>query len=86
MKPLLLMPIAALASLAACVAPSESCSSYGFEPGTEAYANCVMQVDQANQERRQRAAASLNALNSQPFPQPRLQTRCIRNAYGYTCY
>jgi hypothetical protein len=41
------------------VGREDQCSSYGFTPGTEGYANCRMQTDQANQQRR---AAVLGAI------------------------
>ena len=79
--------------LAACSDPAETCSSYGFTPGTDAYANCQMQAQQAHSERMQRLSTGLNGMtmsgraqqgNYAP-PALRTPTRCIRYNYGFTC-
>lgn len=83
MKLLLLVPIILLV---ACADPAETCSSYGFKEGTEAYANCQLQVSQDNSARAARMATALDGMTLQDQPSPqRLSTRCIRNAYGFTC-
>jgi len=74
--------------LAACVSAEERCSSYGFKPGTQAYANCAMQVSQENSDRAQRVGQALSSmtLSGSGYQQPqRIATRCVRNYYGYTC-
>jgi hypothetical protein len=83
MKLLMLVPISLLA---ACADPAETCSSYGFQAGTEAYANCQLQVSRDNSERAARMAKALDGMTLQDQPSTqRLSTRCIRNAYGFTC-
>lgn len=59
MRFLLLLP---LGFLAACADPAETCGSYGYTPGTEAYAFCQMQVAQQNADRRQRTAVALDGM------------------------
>ena len=51
-----------LGFMAACADPAETCASYGYAPGTDAYAFCQMQVDQQNANRRQHTAAALNGM------------------------
>lgn len=51
-----------LAALAACAVPEETCEGYGFEPGTTAYAQCLMQVKAENSDSWQRVAASLDGM------------------------
>lgn len=71
-----------------------SCSGYGFKTGTDAYANCMMQIDiaeqQSDQAKRQAAADSLGRLGRSMQQQNRTVT-C--NSYGTgarssttTCY
>ena len=43
------------------------CVSYGFKPGTDAYGNCRLQLDQGRQERRTAVAA---AILSHPYVPP----------------
>jgi len=50
----------AILALSACASRMEraaaDCRGYGFQPGTEAFANCAMQVDLARGARAQRGA------------------------------
>lgn len=62
MKALLLTPVL---FLAACSDPAKTCSSYGFEPGTEAYANCQLQVSQDNSARSARMADAMRGMTLQ---------------------
>jgi hypothetical protein len=49
----------------------DKCSSYGFRPGTQGYANCMMQMDQQNSANVQRVqqcrAATGDYWNSPAF-------------------
>lgn len=60
------------------------CEAYGFQPGTDAFANCMMQIDQQN-----RASAQQFILNqSKPVPQtyqviqPRPTTNTTCTTFG----
>ncbi|MCX2898998.1 hypothetical protein [Pseudomonas mandelii] len=73
------------------------CQSYGAAPGSDAYVNCRVQLDNTNtdlqahaeREKRQRLVQMLNLQNhkyQQPVPQPYApkQTHCTSTAYGQT--
>lgn len=86
-----LLFLAPLALLAACSDPAATCSSYRFTPGTDAYANCQMQAQQAHSDRMQRLSTGLNGMTMSGQAQqrnyaPSGPTLCIRNNYGFTCY
>jgi hypothetical protein len=84
MRLILLTPIALLA---ACADPAETCSSYGFEPGSVAYANCQMQVSESNSERAYAVSDSLKGLTmsgqQNNFPSPPVTCRYFPG--GYQC-
>lgn len=82
MKPLLLAPTALLA---ACVSATESCSSYGFEPGTDAYAECMMRIEMDNADRRLAMAQHMQRASTPTFSAPRITT-CRPIAGGVQCY
>lgn len=62
-----------------------SCSNYGFKLGTDAYSNCMMQMDLAAKEedaaRRARIGASLAAMGQSM--QPRRPVTCNTFGSGY---
>lgn len=94
MRSVLFGSIALLVS--ACANPAETCSSYGFEPGTQAYAECQLRVSEDNAARSARVATAMQGMTLQGQQQMGglqpmgggLQTprRCIQNNYGFTCY
>lgn len=69
----------------------ERCAGYGFTPGTDSFATCVMQQDAA---RRQIGAAILGAALSKQQPERRLQViipgtphiSCTSRTVGNTTY
>jgi hypothetical protein len=62
--------ISAFVLLAGCASPGEreaaACHSYGFTPGTDAFANCMQQADM---QRRQMLGNYLMMRAAQPAPQ-----------------
>lgn len=77
----LLILVAAAVALTACSTTSPavrlannqaSCSAYGFQPNTEAYANCMMQLDikerQADLEHRRRIGDAISDMGDRPPP------------------
>ena len=96
------LPFVCLLLLAGCETPqsqqaradqydasvSRQCQGYGFTPGTDAFANCRMQVFERN-----RAAAMGVLMNQRPVQVPQQQpymiprpttTNCFTNSSGYT--
>ncbi len=69
------------------------CSSYGYTPGTDPFANCMMQVDQNTHQRNvetlrnlQQQNAALfqnNQQNQQVAPMPYLRAPVTTNCTGY---
>jgi hypothetical protein len=73
------------------------CSSFGFTPSTPEFAQCMLQLHQADEQRRANIAAAIigsGMLNPRPQPayqlplptpakQPR-QTNCYTDTLGYT--
>lgn len=64
----------------------QTCAGYGFQPNTDAFAQCMFELDQIRQERdenaRARRSAALLALGRtmmQPSPRP---TYCNTNTFG----
>jgi len=62
-----------LLALCGCASPERlaaaddaRCTSYGFRPGTDAYANCRMQADMQRQAQRQAAVSSLSNIQIRP--------------------
>lgn len=51
---------------------TESCEGYGFKAGTDAYANCMMQLDikerQADLEQRRRIGDAISEMGNRPYP------------------
>ncbi|WP_434627911.1 hypothetical protein [Chromobacterium sp. CV08] len=76
MKPLPLLIAAAIgaAALTACASPEEiramdqrTCTGYGFQPGTDNYANCMMkQSDKRDQESRDARARMAQPAQAAP--------------------
>jgi hypothetical protein len=63
----------------------EACTAYGFRPGTEQFAQCMMQTDHA---RMQAVAALGGALLSRPIPSnapQRLSTSCVQIGNTINC-
>jgi hypothetical protein len=61
----LLLPALAAVLLASCTDPAayaDACTSYGFEPGTEAHGMCMMDRANAQAEKNQRTAAALDGM------------------------
>jgi uncharacterized lipoprotein YajG len=61
-----LLTVAAVALLAGCAHPpqrtiAEECKTYGFTPGTEAFANCQMYVTQSRMSREGRDMTCMDA-------------------------
>jgi hypothetical protein len=82
--------LAVVLFLAACVSPEQravarqaadrdQCINYGFQEGTDAYAECRMTIDQ---QRRARKAAITGAILSRP--NPTITCNTMGNAYGGT--
>ena len=84
MRLILLAPIALLS---ACADPAETCSSYGFEPGSVAYANCRMQVSESNSQRAYAVSDAFDGLTmsgqQNNFPPPPVTCRSFPG--GYQC-
>lgn len=63
------LAVLALFALAACAPTAEdyaaTCTGYGFRPGTDAMARCVMDLDRDQQARR---SAAIRAMNATPQP------------------
>lgn len=65
--------------------PQQACASYGYAPGTAAFAQCAERADRAEAARRQQALRNANAYLTPPtfnFPQQR-QCQWIGNIW--TC-
>ncbi len=70
-----------------------TCASYGFQPGTDAFANCLMRIDQmqrgqANQAVQayiQQSQEQTNALNAQVRANRPVQTQCYRVGNSVQC-
>jgi hypothetical protein len=82
MKVLLLLAVAAV-TLGGCMTAEQrlardqqSCAGYGFRPGTEAFAQCMMNVDQG---RKNRLAAAAAANLASP-------TTCVQTGNVTNCY
>lgn len=67
-----------LALLSGCASPEQTaavdndrCASYGFTPGTDAYAQCRMQLDS---DRRTRRRAAIDSIGSTPMVAPGVST------------
>lgn len=73
------------------------CSGFGFQQGTAEFANCMMQLHQAEQQRRAAIGAAIigSGILNQPQPKPYqippmqiprqpTQTNCYTDRYGYT--
>jgi hypothetical protein len=73
--------IASSVFLSACADPVETCSGYGFKPGTNEHANCQMQVSEQNRQRAANVAAASSNMGvmNKPFPQT---TRTSCRQYG----
>lgn len=60
-----------------------TCAAYGFKPGTDTYAYCMMQLDQVHRqeskEARARFAAAMREMGRQLNPPT---VTCTSNAYG----
>lgn len=54
--------------LSACGDPQTSCSDYGFERGTAAYAICLQNEVEKNRRSAQRLACASNSLRQNPDP------------------
>ncbi|SUX30652.1 hypothetical protein [Chromobacterium vaccinii] len=75
--PLLIAAAIGAAALTACASPEEiramdqrTCSGYGFHPGTDTYANCMMkQADKRDQDMRAREEEAQRRM-AQPAGQP----------------
>lgn len=69
-----------------------SCASYGFRPGTEGYANCMMRMDMAakaeDRDRRRRIGAGLQAMGQAMQPPPRVTCNTFGSARstGYSTF
>lgn len=66
-----------------------SCAEYGFKPGTEGYANCMMSMDiaaqNADQARRDRLSRGLRVMGAvMAAPQPSPMVTCTSNRFGNT--
>jgi len=83
--------------LAGCASPAEraaqlqareqaTCERYGFQPGTDSFAQCMMQIDQANQNRRAALAAAYMQSSPlfHPAPPP-ITTTCSSMGGMTTC-
>ncbi len=74
-------------------AMQNTCASYGFQPGTDAFANCMMRIDQmqraqANQAVQayiQQSQEQTNALNAQVRANRPVQTQCYRVGNSVQC-
>jgi hypothetical protein len=74
-------------------AMQNTCASYGFQPGTDAFANCLMRIDQmqrgqANQAVQayiQQSQEQTNALNAQVRANRPVQTQCYRVGNSVQC-
>lgn len=79
--------IALSLTLAACTSSQEVCANYGFKPGTDAFANCLMQRDalamQAAQDSINSMQATTNAWTQRYQSQPRM---CAPSGAMLMCY
>ena len=74
-------------SLGACASSAEVCNRYGFEPGTNGFAQCMMQLDM-NRASAMRAISASMLQQSQPtYMAPRLPvtTNCYRTGAYVNC-
>jgi len=82
-----LNPACPITLLAACADPAETCSSYGFEPGSVAYANCQTQVSESNSQRAFAVSDAFDGLTmsgqQNNFPPPPVTCRSLPG--GYQC-
>ena len=76
---------------------ASQCQAYGFQPGTPAFGQCMLQLDLADQQRRAAIGAAIigsGMLNPRPVSPPQLpmpppikspvQTQCYTDRFGYT--
>lgn len=83
--------IALSSMLAGCVDPAEqarsdaaACEAYGFRPGTDAYANCLMTRDR---DRRNAESDALQSLSNSlgQMGQPASTSYCSGGSNSFTC-
>ena len=77
-------------TLTACIPMRDKCADYGFQFGSEGYANCRMQVDQQREENFQRTLDRLHATAAadRAAQQQHIRRMTTCNTYGNrtTCY
>lgn len=77
--------------VSACVTPEQqqqqsyqSCVGYGFEPGTDAMAQCMQTAEISRKQQQQAAYANLQAISQQYQYQPKTQNVTCSQMGRYT--
>lgn len=81
-------PIALMVLLAGCATSeqnSQTCAGYGFSPGTEPFANCMMKLDEQQSARLSSFGAAMQAAGNN-YSARMQSTTCTYNVIGNTAY
>lgn len=74
--------LATIVALSGCMSSQDACDGYGFERGTTAYAQCLMESDARRQAYWQNVSKSLNSMTINGQQQHNATTSLYRGLRG----